>query len=506
MPWSRAGRPRGKPPPPPRGSQVPRPVVVLCLRHACDVRATEGRRKGRPNPPNTTTPPRANAGREGAKSAPPPPEDNAAGWGGRGRRVWDEPHDRARRGRAPCKPRRGDHRGCGRRIEGATEGAARQTPPPPAEGREPRLVLATRGQRQENDKAPPPPHASAPPRVGVAGREGRAAAPPLQRGGHRGSARSVDRAKTRATRRASHPSRRTSAVPRASAVPATCLRRRKGNEGAPPPPPRPHLPHPPRTEARATGRRRGNKRDDGSGRRTPPRRGGETEGRDDRAQGGHAPCKPPRGDRRGCNRRKGRVTTGAARQPPPPPAEGQVPCLVPAPCFRRACTKGRTARMPPPPAPFSNAHPQKGRGRRGDSERTWKKKKKKTQSEQPRTPTRQSRDRQQGQTGHGGSQGAQQGARVSAPGDESWDAGTNGGGRGDKSPRTTLVRYPTSGVWGPPRCPYRHHLSASNKVGYARDRWPAARGGTGLGGWPMGLTKSTPHGTYCGSCPVRGCG
>ena len=81
-----------------------------------------------------------------------------------------------------------------------------------------------------------------------------------------------------------------------------------------------------------------------------------------------------------------------------------------------------------------------------------------------------------------------------------------GGGRGDKSPQKTLVRYPTSGVWGPPRCPYRPHLSAGNKVDYARDRWPAARGGTGLGGWPMGLTKSTPHGTYCGSCPVRGSG
>ena len=153
-------------------------------------------------------------------------------------------------------------------------------------------------------------------------------------------------------------------------------------------------------------------------------------------------------------------------------------------------------REPPPPASYSDAHPQKGRGRRG--------KKKKTQSEQPRTPTRRSRDRQQGQTGQGGSQGAQQGAR--APGDERRGAGTNGGGRGDKDLRTTLVRYPTSGVWGPPRCPYRPHLSASNKVGYARDRWPAARGGTGLGGWPMGLTKSTPHGTYCGSCPVRGCG
>ena len=185
-----------------------------------------------------------------------------------------------------------------------------------------------------------------------------------------------------------------------------------------------------------------------------------------------------------------------------------MPCLVPAPCFRRACAKGRTARMPPPPPrPHLQRPPaERARAARRQREDMGKKKKKKTQSEQPRTPTRQSRDRQQGQTGHGGSQGAQQGARVSAPGDESWDAGTNGGGRGDESPRTTLVRYPTSGVWGPPRGPYRPHLSASNKVGYARDRWPAARGGTGLGGWPMGLTKSTPHGTYCGSCPVRGCG
>ena len=98
-----------------------------------------------------------------------------------------------------------------------------------------------------------------------------------------------------------------------------------------------------------------------------------------------------------------------------------------------------------------------------------------------------------------------------SPGDECGEAWTNtaangGGGRGDKGPQGTLVRYPTSGVWPPPRCPYRPHLSAGNKVGYARDRWQAARGGSGLGGWPMGLTRSTPHGTYCGSCPVRGCG
>ena len=105
-----------------------------------------------------------------------------------------------------------------------------------------------------------------------------------------------------------------------------------------------------------------------------------------------------------------------------------------------------------------------------------------------------------------GARGHSKGPGSAPLGMKEGEQGPTGGGRGDKSPRTTLVRYPTSGVWGPPRCPYRPHLSASKKVGYARDRWPAARGGTGLGGWPMGLTKSTPHGTYCGSCPVRGCG
>ena len=230
----------------------------------------------------------------------------------------------------------------------------------------------------------------------------------------------------------------------------------------------------------------------------------------DRAHREHAPCRPQRGDHQGRNRRKGRVTAGATRRAPPPPAEGQVPRLVPSPCLRRACAIGRTARTPPPPPPTPPPTHEKGddseqttRGRGGGREKKNRPK---------RAPTRQSRGRQQGQTGHGGGQGARQGAR-----DRGMPLGTKarrqgqtpqrtGGSRGGKSPRKTLVRYPTSGVWGPPRCPYRPHLSAGNKVGYARDRWLAARGGTGLGGWPMGLTKSTPHGTYCGSCPPRGCG
>ena len=211
--------------------------------------------------------------------------------------------------------------------------------------------------------------------------------------------------------------------------------------------------------------------------------------------------------------------------PPPPPAEGQVPRLVPAPCLPRAYARGQTARTPHPPTPFSSTHPVRRRGQRGDSEGAWggaedrpkrrgerrvasgrgaKKKK--------RTPTRQSRDRQQGQTEHGRSQEARQGARERGTplgkkaGRQGPTPQRTGGGRGDKSPQKTLVGYPTSGVWGPPRCPYQPHLSAGNKVGYARDRWPVALGHTGLGGWPMGLTTSTLHGTYCGSCHVRSCG
>ena len=207
------------------------------------------------------------------------------------------------------------------------------------------------------------------------------------------------------------------------------------------------------------------------------------------------------------------MMTGATRQAPPPSGGTSAApraCAVLTTCLRN---RADSEDAPPPPPPSPPPTHKKGE----DSEETARghgggQGKKKTQNKQQRTPTRQSRGRQQGQTGHGGSQGARQGAR-----DRGMPLGTKarrqgptpqrtGGSRGDKSPRKTLVRYPTSGVSAPPRCPYRPHLSASNKVGYARDRWPAARGGTGLGGWPMGLTTSTPHGTYCGSCPVRGCG
>ena len=199
------------------------------------------------------------------------------------------------------------------------------------------------------------------------------------------------------------------------------------------------------------------------------------------------------------------MTAGATQQAPPTPAERQVPRHVPAPCLRRACAIGRTARMPPP-LPLLLLPPTRrartARRQRGDMGGGGGQEKKNKQT------TKDTNTPEQGQTRHGGGQGARQGAQGDAPGDESKRQGPTpqrtGGSWGDKGPQKTLVRYPTSGVRGPPRCPYRPHLSAGNKVGYARDRWPAARGGTGLGGWPMGLTKSTPHGTCCGSCPVRG--
>ena len=52
------GREGPKEKPPPRCSQVSHPVLASCLRRACDMRATKGRRQGRPPPtPHTSAPP-----------------------------------------------------------------------------------------------------------------------------------------------------------------------------------------------------------------------------------------------------------------------------------------------------------------------------------------------------------------------------------------------------------------------------------------------------------------
>ena len=168
----------------------------------------------------------------------------------------------------------------------------------------------------------------------------------------------------------------------------------------------------------------------------------------DRARRKHAPYKPQRGDHRGCERRVGRATTGATRQAPPPcRGTGAAPraCAVLVTCLRQR-TDGEDA--PPPPHPLLPHPPQKGartaRRRRGDTggggggERTDRhargrdgrravetQKKKEKQSK----PTR---------------QGKKAGRHRPIP-------QRTGGGRGDMSPQETLVRYPTSGVWGPQR-------------------------------------------------------
>ena len=134
------------PPPPCRGtSAAPRACDVLasCLRHACNKGKTTS-----PPPPHTSARPRvADEGGKGRTAPPPPPEDKAARWGGSGERLRDGPHDRARRKDAPCKPQRGGHRGCERRVGRATTGATQQALPPPAEGQVPRLVPAPCLQR-----------------------------------------------------------------------------------------------------------------------------------------------------------------------------------------------------------------------------------------------------------------------------------------------------------------------------------------------------------------------
>ena len=142
--------------PPPTAAATPCACVVLasCLRHACY--------KGK------TT--RATRGMTVAECGPPP-EDTAAGWGGSGKRVRDEPHDRAQREHAPCKPQRGDDRGCDRRKGRVTTGATWQAPPPcRGTSAAPRAcaVLATcLRQRTDSEDAPPPtPFSSTYPRKG----------------------------------------------------------------------------------------------------------------------------------------------------------------------------------------------------------------------------------------------------------------------------------------------------------------------------------------------------
>ena len=292
------------PPPPPAEGQVPRLVPAPCLRRACDIRATKGRRKAPPPHTHTSAPPKVgDEGREGRTAPPPPPEDKAARWGSSGERVRDGPHDRARRKHAPCKPQRGGRRGCERRVGRATKGFTRHAPPP---------------------------------------------------------------------------CRGASAAPRACAMLATCLRQRTDSEDAPPPP------SPPPTQERGedTGE---TARGHGGGQRT----GRRARGRDGRREVGTHKKKTKnqanqrakgrrRGDRdqyrdeRGeagatwARKRRWRGTRprgyGGPKGEPPPPCS-QVPRPVLASCLRRACdmraTKGRQQGRPPPPP--THRRPPRGR-------------------------------------------------------------------------------------------------------------------------------------------------
>ena len=288
------------PPPPRQPSASPRGCAVptTCLRRACNGRGAQRA----PHPPHHHHPPEGESGKGGGeKSPPPPPEDDAAGWGGRGRRVRDEPHDRARRGRAPCEPRRGDHRGCGRRIEGATEGAARLTPPPLQRDENHASCLRREGNGRKTT-SPPPPHKPPPPQ-GWGLREGKGGQrPPLTSGGGTGGEHAAWTGQRQGPRGVPHTPAGGQGPCR---VPVPCLRRAYAGGRAT----RAHPPPLAPTSRTHRGQRRG-QRGDGEGTRGmtvasggpppgTPRRGGVTKGRDDRAQGGHAPCKPPRGDRRG---------------------------------------------------------------------------------------------------------------------------------------------------------------------------------------------------------------
>ena len=87
--------------------------------------------------------------------------------------MRDEPHDRAHREHAPCRPQRVDHQGCNRRKGRVTEGATRRAPPPPPSGgtsAAPRacavLTTCLRNGADSEDAPPPSPYSSTHPRKG----------------------------------------------------------------------------------------------------------------------------------------------------------------------------------------------------------------------------------------------------------------------------------------------------------------------------------------------------
>ena len=171
--------------PPPRSSQVPHPVLVSCLSHACDLRATKRRRQGTPSPPHPPPPPRGRGKRVGGgeKRPPPPPrttrQDGEAAVGGCGTNHTNVPEEGTRR----ASPGGGTTEGASAGRKGRQREPRGMPPPCRGTGAAPRTraLLASSLRHECNEgktTSPPPPHTSAPPRVGEAGREGRTAAPP----------------------------------------------------------------------------------------------------------------------------------------------------------------------------------------------------------------------------------------------------------------------------------------------------------------------------------------
>ena len=195
----------------------------------------------------------------------------------------------------------------------------------------------TRGQRQENDKPPPPPPHKPPPPQGWGLREGKGGQrPPLTSGGGTGGEHAAWTGQRQGPRGVPH-TPAGGQVP--CRVPVPCLRRAYAGGRAT----RAHPPPLAPTSRTHQGQRRG-QRGEGEGTR------GMTV-----ASGG-----PPPGDAAAGWRDRG------ARRPCPRGARA-VQASTGGP------QKGGQREPPPPPASNSDAHPQKGRGRRGKKRKKNKK-------------------------------------------------------------------------------------------------------------------------------------
>ena len=151
---------------------------------------------------------------------------------------------------------------------------------------------------------------------------------------------------------------------------------------------------------------------------------------------------PSGGGHRGSERRVGRATTGATRHAPlrcRGTSAAPRACAVLATCLRRR-TDSEGA---PPPTPFSPTHQGKERGQRGGCEGTWGGDRR--QTDVPGEETGGERWRKEKKTT---TNKANQRARGTKREDGDQNRGEQGGGRGDMGPHGTMMKYPTTGIWG----------------------------------------------------------